>query len=206
MWRPNYPLLVLFGSFDVLHFGHREIIQQSYVLSKAFSNAPLQIVVRANYPNKIHLLSAEDRTSVILHWLEEQNLDAVVHTVPYFERSQWEKDCAKAIGKMLTDPQVLLITGIKAEDVSVQEQRNQRLQRNRSIYHEKKVCIVSNSGSGVFKSSSNIKRFLLSRANSIESFQEAIAHLVKTKEIDKYTAKLLPAYYVRLLKIMEHHG
>lgn len=195
---PQNPIFVLTGSFDLLHRGHQNIIHQSTVLSNIFSPRPLQIITLSNVFKKRYLLEGDDKVRILKLWLQSQNLVADVHIFPYCSHQQCIDDFTKTIGVSPTSPQVLLISGIKLEDLEHEQLKNGEKNWNNDAFGEKKIFLVSDFSGSQFGSSSKIKEFLYSCSDSDEIFQDAIEQLVTLNEIDVFTATVLPKYREKL--------
>jgi len=198
---PVSPWFVVTGSFDILHKGHRSVLRQAALLAEAFSPRPLYVIALSTNPKKDYLLSAEDKVTILRSWIREQSLNAEVHVTSCDSREQGDAEFERVVGKAPTAPEILLISGIKKEDIAVFRNRNRRHRRNTSIWNEKKVFVVADDDEGVFGSSTSIKAFLAERARCPAAFKEAIKHLVAIDEIDHHTAQVLLGYRERILQL-----
>jgi hypothetical protein len=194
------PWFVMTASFDILHSGHRDVIRQAAVLSEAFSDQPLFIITYSTNPKKQYLLTGEDKRYILESWIQDENIPAKVYVVPWDKPEDADREFERMLGKPPTAPEILLISGIKEDDVPIFRKRNRTRQRNTSRFNEKKVYVVSSDDTGQFGSSTAIKRFLLEKAPAPALFHEAIAELLKTGDLDKFTARVLLRYREKILQ------
>lgn len=170
-------MFVVTGSFDVFHKGHESLLSQVEVLRKAVGDEFFTILIMKDHPIKNFLISPEDRLNIVSSWVDKAKIQAKIFLTKCTSEKEADEFFFQILGMKVTDERVIIVNGIKKEDVDKSRSEMISFGYNKKCDGKKKIFLISNEEDDYWQSSSKIKKYLANKSDNYIKYKEAIQYL-----------------------------
>ena len=191
-------MLVITGSFDVFHKGHKSLISQVDVISKSIGEEMFHILIMEDHPVKDYLFSPQARHDIVDSWVAGEQISARVSLAKCTNERAADEAFFQAVGLPVTDKSVIIINGVKESDMGRLYSEMISFGYNKKLDGKKKLFLLSNEEGDFWQSSTNIKKYLAEKSDNSKEYGVRIKYLEQIGVIDAKQGQYFEEYRERI--------